>query len=92
MLGGVIGICMVLPPALHLSTSSGGGGGGGGGGGVGAAAATVTAGPAVADSERLDLLDSANAPIFGIDANGLVNEWNRKAAAITGARGAKRAA
>ena len=26
----------------------------------------------------------ANAPIFGIDADGLVNEWNRKAAEITG--------
>jgi PAS domain S-box-containing protein len=30
------------------------------------------------------LIDTANAPIFGIDANGLVNEWNRKAAEITG--------
>jgi PAS domain S-box-containing protein len=30
------------------------------------------------------LIDTANAPIFGIDANGLVNEWNRKAVAITG--------
>ena len=30
------------------------------------------------------LIDTANAPIFGIDANGFVNEWNRKAAAITG--------
>ena len=30
------------------------------------------------------LIDTANAPIFGIDANGLVNEWNRKMAAITG--------
>ena len=32
------------------------------------------------------LIDTANAPIFGIDANGLVNEWNRKMAAITGYR------
>ena len=30
------------------------------------------------------LIDTANAPIFGIDADGLVNEWNRKAVAITG--------
>ena len=30
------------------------------------------------------LIDTANAPIFGIDADGLVNEWNRKAAQIVG--------
>eukprot|EP00966_Prymnesium_polylepis_P067680 1572193-Prymnesium_polylepis.1 len=30
------------------------------------------------------LIETANAPIFGIDAEGLVNEWNRKAAEITG--------
>ena len=30
------------------------------------------------------LIDTANAPIFGIDSNGLVNEWNRKAVEITG--------
>jgi len=30
------------------------------------------------------LIDTANAPIFGIDANGLINEWNGKAAEITG--------
>ena len=30
------------------------------------------------------LIDTANAPIFGIDADGLVNEWNRKAVEITG--------
>ena len=29
-------------------------------------------------------IDTANAPIFGIDDCGLVNEWNRKAAQITG--------
>ena len=29
------------------------------------------------------LVDTANAPIFGIDVNGCVNEWNQKAAAIT---------
>ena len=27
---------------------------------------------------------TANAPIFGIDAKGLVNEWNNKSAGITG--------
>ena len=30
------------------------------------------------------LIDTANAPIFGIDSGGLVTEWNRKAVAITG--------
>ena len=30
------------------------------------------------------LIDTANAPIIGTDINGLVNEWNRKAAEITG--------
>ena len=30
------------------------------------------------------LIDTANAPIFGIDEDGKVNEWNRKAAEITG--------
>eukprot|EP00959_Pyramimonas_sp_CCMP1952_P016831 356998-Pyramimonas_sp.AAC.1 len=29
------------------------------------------------------LIDNANAPIFGIDKNGLVNEWNNKASEIT---------
>jgi len=30
------------------------------------------------------LIDSANAPIFGVDVHGMVTEWNRKAAAILG--------
>ncbi|HIF51653.1 MAG TPA: PAS domain-containing sensor histidine kinase, partial [Thiotrichaceae bacterium] len=30
------------------------------------------------------LIDTANAPIFGIDAYGLINEWNQKAVTITG--------
>jgi len=30
------------------------------------------------------LIDIANAPIFGVDVKGLVNEWNRKATEITG--------
>ncbi|MFT7007722.1 MAG: PAS domain S-box-containing protein [Colwellia sp.] len=30
------------------------------------------------------LIDTANAPIFGIDAQGNVNEWNKKTAEITG--------
>ena len=30
------------------------------------------------------LIDTANAPIFGIDINGNINEWNQKAAEITG--------
>ena len=34
--------------------------------------------------ELQTFIDTANAPIFGIDANGLVNEWNNMAAKITG--------
>jgi len=34
--------------------------------------------------ELQTFIDTANAPIFGIDAKGLVNEWNNKAAEITG--------
>ena len=30
------------------------------------------------------LIESANAPIFGIDTRGLINEWNKKVAEITG--------
>eukprot|EP00928_Gymnodinium_smaydae_P025622 TRINITY_DN2034_c0_g1_i6.p1 TRINITY_DN2034_c0_g1~~TRINITY_DN2034_c0_g1_i6.p1 ORF type:complete len:2576 (-),score=526.78 TRINITY_DN2034_c0_g1_i6:89-7759(-) len=30
------------------------------------------------------LIDTANAPIFGVDMNGMVNEWNRKAADMLG--------
>ena len=30
------------------------------------------------------LIDTANAPIFGIDVRGTVNEWNNKTAQITG--------
>ena len=31
-----------------------------------------------------NFIDTANAPIFGIDDEGRVNEWNNKAAEITG--------
>jgi PAS domain S-box-containing protein len=34
--------------------------------------------------ELQTFIDTANAPILGIDARGLVNEWNNKAATITG--------
>ena len=34
--------------------------------------------------ELQTFIDTANAPIFGIDAAGLVNKWNNKSAAITG--------
>jgi PAS domain S-box-containing protein len=34
--------------------------------------------------ELQTLINTANAPIFGIDAYGFVNEWNNKAAEITG--------
>ena len=33
--------------------------------------------------ELQTFIDTANAPIFGVDARGLVNEWNNKAAEIT---------
>jgi len=35
-------------------------------------------------NEMTQLVDTANAPIFGIDANGMVNEWNQQAEKITG--------
>lgn len=35
-------------------------------------------------NELRQLIDTANAPIFGIDIHGLVNEWNDKTAEITG--------
>ena len=34
--------------------------------------------------ELQSFIDTANAPIFGINSQGLVNEWNNKSAAITG--------
>eukprot|EP00957_Ditylum_brightwellii_P166588 12681021-Ditylum_brightwellii.AAC.1 len=35
-------------------------------------------------NELRQLVDTANAPIFGIDVDGNVNEWNEKTAEITG--------
>ena len=35
-------------------------------------------------NDLTQLIETANAPIFGIDTNGYLNEWNRKAAHITG--------
>ncbi|TYZ67159.1 hypothetical protein PybrP1_000151, partial [[Pythium] brassicae (nom. inval.)] len=35
------------------------------------------------EQEYTRLIDTANAPIFGVDVNGEVNIWNRKAAQIT---------
>ena len=35
-------------------------------------------------SELRQLIDTANAPIFGIDVDGNANEWNDKTAEITG--------
>ena len=35
-------------------------------------------------SELRQLIDTANTPIFGIDSDGLVNEWNEKTAEILG--------
>ena len=34
--------------------------------------------------ELTQLIDTANAPIFGVDTNGNVNEWNQKVESITG--------
>jgi len=45
-------------------------------------ATAVKAQEVVDDLTRL--IDTANAPIFGIDSLGLVNEWNQAAAKITG--------
>ena len=36
------------------------------------------------EQEYSRLIDTANAPIFGIDLNGLVNVWNRNASNLTG--------
>jgi PAS domain S-box-containing protein len=35
-------------------------------------------------NEQAQLIDGANAPIFGIDVQGKINEWNLQAAKITG--------
>jgi PAS domain S-box-containing protein len=35
-------------------------------------------------NEQAQLIDGANAPIFGIDVQGKINEWNLKVAKITG--------
>jgi len=35
-------------------------------------------------NDLLQLIDTANAPIFGIDVHGRVNEWNRRAQSLTG--------
>jgi len=34
--------------------------------------------------DLIQLIDTANAPIFGIDTTGLVNEWNQRAELLTG--------
>ena len=34
--------------------------------------------------ELTQLIDTANAPIFGVDTDGNVNEWNQKVEQITG--------
>jgi len=34
--------------------------------------------------ELRQFIETANAPIFGIDSNGLVNEWNQASEKITG--------
>ncbi|KAH8084394.1 hypothetical protein JL720_7884 [Aureococcus anophagefferens] len=39
------------------------------------------------EQEYARLIDTANAPIFGVDANGNVNVWNRCASNLTGFRG-----
>ncbi|MFT4652858.1 MAG: PAS domain S-box-containing protein [Patiriisocius sp.] len=35
-------------------------------------------------NEQAQLIDGANAPIFGVDVQGKINEWNQQAAKITG--------
>ena len=34
--------------------------------------------------ELTQLIDTANAPIFGVDTDGLINEWNQQVAQISG--------
>ena len=36
------------------------------------------------EGEYARLIDTANAPIFGIDVSGRVNVWNQKASQVTG--------
>ena len=36
------------------------------------------------EQEYARLIDTANAPIFGVDVNGLVNVWNKNASDVTG--------
>jgi PAS domain S-box-containing protein len=36
------------------------------------------------EHEYFRLIDTANAPIFGVDTNGCINEWNQKIVEITG--------
>jgi PAS domain-containing protein len=36
------------------------------------------------EQEYIRLIDTANAPIFGVDQRGLVNVWNRCASRVTG--------
>ncbi|TYZ64002.1 hypothetical protein PybrP1_004137 [[Pythium] brassicae (nom. inval.)] len=36
------------------------------------------------EQEYVRLIDTANAPIFGVDTNGCINEWNQKIVEITG--------
>jgi PAS domain S-box-containing protein len=57
--------------AMAKSTGSGDGGGGGGG-------------YCTANNELRKLIDTANTAIFGIDRNGIINEWNDKTAETTG--------
>lgn len=40
--------------------------------------------PAEREKELRRLVDSANTPIFGIDTQGKINEWNFKTAELTG--------
>ena len=56
------------------------------GGIVGVSSVSVRTSPdrIAQEQEYVPLIDTANAPIFGIDADGLVNVWNKKAEQITG--------
>ena len=35
-------------------------------------------------ASAIQVIEQANAPILGVDTEGRINEWNRKAAQITG--------
>ncbi len=44
----------------------------------------VKVGEAIMTKQLQIFIDTANAPIFGVDNDGVINEWNHKTVMITG--------